>query len=248
MAESTTFSSSGAEIIARPLEAVPDGSADSLTTEEFEDYYDITRTAQGIIEGDYNRIALQFPDELLHDSTTIFRILKEKIGGKRELYVLADTSYGSCCVDEVAASHVNADAMVHYGHACMSKTYRLPVIYVFGKKPIDVSDCVTRLLEVHQKSDNPQNEVFLRADVAYAHKIDDIKASILNVSPGMVLSYAKPPMILQPSTESIQPSETPVGDKDPTSPRTIFYIGPESLGLTNLLMTHADYTVRYCFS
>jgi hypothetical protein len=27
----------------------------------------------------------------------------------------------SCCVDEVAAQHVNADAMVHYGHACMSQ-------------------------------------------------------------------------------------------------------------------------------
>ena len=56
----------------------------------------------------------------------------------RSLFVLADTSYGrspssshilphvsdrphpSCCVDEVAAQHVNADAVVHYGHACMS--------------------------------------------------------------------------------------------------------------------------------
>jgi diphthamide biosynthesis protein 2 len=26
----------------------------------------------------------------------------------------------SCCVDEVAAEHVNADLVVHYGHACMS--------------------------------------------------------------------------------------------------------------------------------
>lgn len=57
----------------------------------------------------------------------------------RSLFILADTSYGrspssshispqvfdrlfppSCCVDEVAAQHVNADAIVHYGHACMS--------------------------------------------------------------------------------------------------------------------------------
>lgn len=27
----------------------------------------------------------------------------------------------SCCVDEVAAQHVDADALVHYGHACMSQ-------------------------------------------------------------------------------------------------------------------------------
>ena len=27
----------------------------------------------------------------------------------------------SCCVDEVAAQHVDADVMVHYGYACMSQ-------------------------------------------------------------------------------------------------------------------------------
>jgi len=27
----------------------------------------------------------------------------------------------SCCVDEVSAQHVDADVVVHYGHACMSK-------------------------------------------------------------------------------------------------------------------------------
>lgn len=36
------------------------------------------------------------------------------------LFVMADTAYGSCCVDEVGASHVGADCVVHYGHACLS--------------------------------------------------------------------------------------------------------------------------------
>lgn len=40
------------------------------------------------------QIALQFPDELLHDSVPIYRALKSKIGSSQELYVLADTSYG----------------------------------------------------------------------------------------------------------------------------------------------------------
>ncbi|KAI7520812.1 hypothetical protein KC331_g20051, partial [Hortaea werneckii] len=31
------------------------------------------------------------------------------------LCILADTSYGACCVDEVAAEHVDADVVVHYG-------------------------------------------------------------------------------------------------------------------------------------
>ncbi len=82
-------------------------------------------------------MALQFPDELLHDSVRIYRSLKNK-AGSRDLYILADTSYGryattatlrecrlivshSCCVDEVASQHVDATAIVHYGHACMSQ-------------------------------------------------------------------------------------------------------------------------------
>ena len=40
------------------------------------------------------QIALQFPDELLHDSVPIYHNLKRAVGAARELYVLADTSYG----------------------------------------------------------------------------------------------------------------------------------------------------------
>ena len=39
-------------------------------------------------------------------------------GGVR-VFVLADTTFGSCCVDEVAAAHHNADCIVHFGRACM---------------------------------------------------------------------------------------------------------------------------------
>jgi len=40
------------------------------------------------------KVALQFPDELLQDSVPIHHSLKRAIGADRELYVLADTSYG----------------------------------------------------------------------------------------------------------------------------------------------------------
>ncbi|TVY32906.1 2-(3-amino-3-carboxypropyl)histidine synthase subunit [Lachnellula subtilissima] len=68
--------------------------------------------------------------------------VKGKEKGEREnrtrLYILADTSYGSCCVDEVAAEHVDAEAVVHYGRACLSPTSRLPVVYVFTRRALDI--------------------------------------------------------------------------------------------------------------
>lgn len=32
---------------------------------------------------------------------------------------------------QVAAMHINADAIIHFGHACLCKVSRLPVHYVF---------------------------------------------------------------------------------------------------------------------
>lgn len=71
----------------------------------------------------------QFPDELLKDSTEVVRALRKELQSSCEgyndvkdigLYVMADTTYGSCCVDEVGASHINADCVIHYGHTCLS--------------------------------------------------------------------------------------------------------------------------------
>lgn len=75
----------------------------------------------------------QFPDELLKDSTRVVSALRNKICSLREsdterqgdskevrLFVMADTTYGSCCVDEVGALHADADCVIHYGHSCLS--------------------------------------------------------------------------------------------------------------------------------
>ena len=153
----------------------------------------------------FTQTALQFPDELLRHSVPIYRSLMSRLGPGRELYVLADTSYGrhaklsclsqpisyspcsSCCVDEVAAKHADVDAVVHYGHACMSqcvhwlarnsmllihnhRTYRLPVIYVFGKKEIDVDDCVAQFV-AQCRVEDLKKPVILRHDVGYSHQI-----------------------------------------------------------------------------
>ncbi|KAJ3967602.1 hypothetical protein EV361DRAFT_807008 [Lentinula raphanica] len=93
--ENTAFSSSGEEVISRAIDVEVDDTADQLkSSAEFNAVYEIERTAKEIEEGNFKRVALQFPDELLHDSVQIFRELKRKIGSDRELYVLADTSYG----------------------------------------------------------------------------------------------------------------------------------------------------------
>lgn len=108
----TNFADDGKDVIQRQLDVK------SEKHDHIQDLYEIDRTVQRIQEGGYTKIALQFPDEYLADAASVARILVEKTG--QEIFVLADTSYGSCCVDEVAAEHVSADLIIHYGRSCLS--------------------------------------------------------------------------------------------------------------------------------
>lgn len=86
---------------------------------DFGEFYEIKRTVEFIKEHKARRVALQFPDSLLPDAQAVYGCLCRDTGC--DCFILADTSYGSCCVDEVAAQHYNADVMVHYGDACLSR-------------------------------------------------------------------------------------------------------------------------------
>jgi len=62
-------------------------------------------------------VALQFPEGLLLFSTTIADIL-ERFAGV-DTVILGDVTYGACCIDDLGASAVGADFLVHYGHSCL---------------------------------------------------------------------------------------------------------------------------------
>lgn len=74
----------------------------------------------------------------------------------------------SCCVDEVAAEHVGADCIVHYGGTCLSPSRRLPLMYVFERRPVNLRACAAAFKELHPDT---QAHVVLLYDVNYAHAI-----------------------------------------------------------------------------
>ncbi|PIA34160.1 hypothetical protein AQUCO_03800022v1 [Aquilegia coerulea] len=150
--------------------------------------YEIARTAQFIHDKGFTKVALQFPDELLKDSTKVVSTLRvnlqvlisesdAKDDGRKaaELFVMADTTYGSCCVDEIGASHVDADCVVHYGHTCLSPTSTLPALFVFGKAIISNSDCARSLSNSLSTSEKP---ILVLYGLEYAHAIHQIKESV----------------------------------------------------------------------
>lgn len=166
-----------------------------LSDDELYVQYEIPRTIREISEGRKKRVALQFPDEMLVDAPRVFELLRNGLRNRRKppaareipnrgdqeefetsapedaeerLCILGDTSYGACCVDEVAAEHVDADIVVHYGRACLSPTARLPVIYVFTSRALNIEDAVTSFEATYP---DRGEHVCLLADIPYQHYI-----------------------------------------------------------------------------
>ncbi|KAH8756497.1 putative diphthamide synthesis protein-domain-containing protein [Hyaloscypha sp. PMI_1271] len=110
-------------------------------------------------------------------------------------YILADTSYGSCCVDEIAAEHVEADVVVHYGRSCLSPTARLPVIYVFTSHPLDIPDAVQAFESTFSSK---EEKVVLMADITYNTHIPTLHTSLLSAGYTNLLT---PPIIHDPSSQ-----------------------------------------------
>lgn len=156
--------------------------------------FEVSRVADFILSHNFTRVALQFPDELLKDSSSATaavrhelrerrRALPEDSGGSRDaavkLYVMADTAYGSCCVDEVGASHVNAQCVVHYGHTCLSPTTSIPALCIFGKSSISATHCVETLCDYAVKNQKP---ILVLFGLEYAHAMQDIKAHAMELA------------------------------------------------------------------
>lgn len=102
---------------------------------DFETRFELERTKDFI--KNHHIVCLQFPDHLLPFSQRIYKYLKND---SNQVFILADSTFGNCCVDSVATRHVDTAAIIHYGNACLStpKT-SLNILYVFEKQEINLS-------------------------------------------------------------------------------------------------------------
>ncbi|KAI3448705.1 hypothetical protein Pfo_005370 [Paulownia fortunei] len=150
---------------------------------DLEPNYEIGRVAEFILSHSCTRVALQFPDELLKDSMRVVKALRQELNSSVKLYVMADTTYGSCCIDEVGAAHVNAECVIHYGHTCLSPTSTLPALFIFEKASISMSNCVRYLLSQGLKSGKP---VLVLFGLEYAHAIPEFKKALASSASGVL--------------------------------------------------------------
>ncbi|CAL9697721.1 unnamed protein product [Knipowitschia caucasica] len=240
------FSSNSEDLIQRVIE-VPLNTAAS--GDKLGELYQISETCEFITKHDFKKIALQFPDNLLVDSVAVASEIEGNT--KAKVYILGDTSYGSCCVDEVAAEHIGADCIVHYGSSCLSPSKRLPLMYVFEKRPIDVEQCAATFKELYP---DLQSHIVLLFDVNYVHAIGNLRTALQVEYPNLIFSD----LVCEGETcfshRHIQNKQNTPDQENAVSIHqfgrrfsiksgvtlkdySIFYIGQEGATLTNFMMT-----------
>jgi diphthamide biosynthesis protein 2 len=131
---------------------------------------DATKAIEGVTEG-VAKVAIE--EELEVDVAG--KGNESRKDEEEHLTILGDTSYGACCVDEVAAEHCDAEVVVHYGRSCLSPTARLPVIYVFTTKALDLESTVSTFQTTYP---DLQEKVILMADIPFQHHVSDLQRKL----------------------------------------------------------------------
>ena len=205
---------------------------EQLFIEDRRDYFDIDKCVEFIKQGNHRNVCLQFPDELLSYSNSVSVMIEKLCGFK--CAILADTSYGSCCVDKVAAQHFEADAIIHFGHSCLSQTESNSVLYIFGKSSFDATDFIMQV-----KKTFSDEFILVFYDVCYYVTIQEEKQRLMQNCQKLIISEIK----LQTNLKADDNSnifETCFG-RSYSLPKNlsdykIVYIGGESLALNNFIM------------
>ncbi|KXN72998.1 diphthamide biosynthesis protein [Conidiobolus coronatus NRRL 28638] len=265
MTESTSLSNpvpiadDGSTAIQRTVE-VQDTVYTQLTDEEVFNLFEIEKTCRIILEKGFEQIALQFPDELLPISNYISQQLA--ILTRKPNFILADTSYGSCCVDEVAVSHVESGVIIHYGHSCLTRVDKYPVIYVYGKNSLNLDDCIEKSKAKITSHDGEFKHIIVTGELDYSDNFELISNRLQSEFPDKQLIFT-----IAPETQHIYDdsrdrnyleaklNHSKFGERymikskdeldqgvtiDDFSEALVIYIGGESLGLSQLIITNSS--------
>ncbi|KAM6124596.1 2-(3-amino-3-carboxypropyl)histidine synthase subunit 2 [Pterocles gutturalis] len=226
----TAFSSDGAAALRREL-----GPAAAAPRGDLDGFYEMGRATAFVRDGGFRKVALQFPDELLADAAAVAARMEAATGA--EMYVLGDTTYGSCCVDEVAAQHAGAEAVLHYGPACLSPCGKLPVLHIFGQQSLDIERCAEAFRELYP---DRQSWVVVLSDVVYAHAMSELEQQLCPEYPNIVFSRVvcgDPPGPAPPGEVQQFGRQFRVEAAGGLEDCAMFYVGAEGLSLTSFMLT-----------
>lgn len=210
-----------------------DETVDQSIIDDVKDYFEIHRCMDFVNNNNFKNVVLQFPDELMNYSKHVFEMISK--GTSANCFILGDTSYGSCCVDEVAASHVNGDAIIHFGQSCMSFTEKIPVLYIFGKLSLDKENLFEKMEETFSDKDS---KIWFFYDVCFYHHIKQIFEELKSIYSNLVVSELNDLDVTNKDNYNQCCFGRSSSLKFNLSDYNIFFVGGETLTLRNLILKY----------
>lgn len=137
--------------------------------------FEVHKCVHRVRSSSARRVALQFPDGLLMYSLPLADILRS-FAGADEVVVLAEPTYGACCIDDLAAAALSVDLLIHYGHSCLVPVSfsKVPTLYVF----VDIKVDVARLVDVVRSNFEPSTRLVLAGTVQFNSAVHAARASL----------------------------------------------------------------------
>ncbi|XP_005410748.1 PREDICTED: diphthamide biosynthesis protein 2 isoform X1 [Chinchilla lanigera] len=170
---------------------------------DLDQVYELERVVGFVRDLGCQRVALQFPDQLLGDAGAVAARLEEITGSK--MFILGDTAYGSCCVDVLGAEHAGAEALVHFGTACLSPPARpLPIAFILGQRSVALELCA-KAFEV--QNPDPTAPVVLLSEPACAHALEALATLLHPKYQDLLVSSPALPLPLGSSSPEPKPLE-----------------------------------------
>ncbi|KAF4673265.1 Diphthamide biosynthesis protein 1 [Perkinsus olseni] len=137
--------------------------------------FEIPQTISKLRKRKCTHVALQLPDGLLQFATVLSDIFKKFCTPYlRTVTIVADAVFGACCIDDLTCRAIGADAMVHYGHSCLTPVDQTVVytIYVLVRISYDVNHMTASLAAAVPPEQRP---VALMATVQFSQMLDEAK-------------------------------------------------------------------------
>ena len=103
--------------------------------------------------------------------------------------VLGDVAYGACCVDDLAASALGADFLVHYGHSCLVPVdvTTMPCMYIF----VDIRFDTGHMLACIRQNFPAGTKLALAGTIQFASAVHAAKAALAGEYPNTVIPQVR---------------------------------------------------------
>ena len=126
------------------------------------------RIKQEITKIGAKRVLLQFPEGLKPESLRIARIVEKEAALP---IISADPCYGACDLAVNEAESLDADLIVHFGHAKLTTYDKTPTIYIEARATLTVKEAVEQSLPLLQN----YCRIGLATSVQHLHDLNNAK-------------------------------------------------------------------------